>query len=81
MSKKGRPRAVTSRRKIEKFAVSNAESREIKEFSMLARMSKSEFIRTAIADKIRSLRDKFGLKESEEDYYYDDFEDFDDDVD
>lgn len=58
---------------VEKFRTSKKESEELKEFSMLSRMSKSDFIRDAIAMKKRAIREKLGLREPEYEEYYEDY--------
>ena len=82
MSKKGRPKKENSRRNVEKFLLSDRESREIREFAALNHMSKSEFIRQSIAKSIEGTRNRLGLSVPEDEYfdeYYDDFSDFDED--
>lgn len=82
MARTGRPRKENSRRNIEKFLLSDRESREIREFAALNHMSKSEFIRQSIAKSIEDTRNRLGLSAPEDEYYdefYDDFDEFDED--
>ena len=78
MARTGRPRKENSRRNVEKFLLSDRESREIREFAALNHMSKSEFIRQSIAKSIEDTRNRLGLS-APEDEYYDDFNEFDED--
>lgn len=82
MGRTGRPKKENSRRNVEKFLLSDRESREIREFAALNHMSKSEFIRQSIAKSIEDTRNRLGLSVPEDEYfdeYYDDFSDFDED--
>ena len=82
MGRIGRPKKENSRRNVEKFLLSDRESREIREFAALNHMSKSEFIRQSVAKSIEDTRNKLGLSAPEDEYfddYYDDFSDFDED--
>ena len=82
MARTGRPRKESSRRNVEKFLLSDRESREIREFAALNHMSKSEFIRQSIAKSIEDTRNRLGLSAPEDEYfdeYYDDFNEFDED--
>lgn len=84
MARTGRPRKESSRRNVEKFLLSDRESREIREFAALNHMSKSEFIRQSIAKSIEDTRNRLGLSAPEDEYfddYYDDFNEFDEDDD
>lgn len=57
------------------------EKREISEFSMLCKMSMSDFLREAVEEKKNRVRSKYGFRGSTDDEIYeeyDDFEDFDD---
>lgn len=79
MSRTGRPRKENSRRNREEFLVSEKESREIREFAALNRVTKSEFIRQAIAKRVEETRNRLGIIVPD-DYYHDDFyDDFDED--
>ena len=82
MGRIGRPKKENSRRNVEKFLLSDRESREIREFAALNHMSKSEFIRQSVAKSIEDTRNRLGLSAPEDEYfddYYDDFSDFDED--
>ena len=84
MARTGRPRKESSRRNVEKFLLSDRESREIREFAALNHMSKSEFIRQSIAKSIEDTRNRLGLSAPEDEYfddYYDDFNEFNEDDD
>ena len=79
MSRTGRPRKENSRRNQEKFLVSDKESREIKEFAALNRVTKSEFIRQAIAKSVEETRNRLGIIVPDDHYYDEFYEDFDED--
>ena len=78
MARAGRPKKESSRRNVEKFLLSDRESRKIREFAALNHMSKSEFIRQSIAKSIEDTRNRLGLS-APEDEYYDDFNEYYDD--
>ena len=63
---------------VEIFRATKKESETIKEFAMLSRESKSDFIRGAIAMRIQGIRDNLGLREPEDDGFYEDFYENDD---
>lgn len=78
MARTGRPKKERSRNIIEKFAVNEKEDKELREFTMITRMNKSEFIRAAITEKIDRERVARGLRKyDDDDYYYDYEEEFD----
>lgn len=79
MTRTGRPRKESSRRNVEKFLSSDRESREIREFAALNRMSKSEFIRQSIAKSIEDTRNRLGLSAPEDEYYDECYDDFNED--
>lgn len=81
MARTGRPKKESSRRNVERFLSSDRESREIREFAALNRMSKSEFIRQSIAKSIEDTRDRLGLSAPEDEYFDEYFDDFGDDND
>ena len=81
MARTGRPKKESSRRNVERFLSSDQESREIREFAALNRMSKSEFIRQSIAKSIEDTRDRLGLSAPEDEYFDEHFDDFGDDND
>ena len=81
MARTGRPKKESSRRNVERFLSSDQESREIREFAALNRMSKSEFIRQSIAKSIEDTRDRLGLSAPEDEYFDEQFDDFGDDND
>lgn len=75
--KRGRPKKEQCRVYTAKYMVTKMENDEIDEFARACGMSKSDFIRDAVREKITSIRSKYGLKKTADEAYYDDFDSFD----
>lgn len=77
----GRPRKENSRRNTEKVRLSDREIRELKEFAMLNRISKSEFIRLAIEHEKEATRSRLGLRPGNDEDYAEYIDVFDEEFD